>query len=166
MGVEPIIVASWLATLDRPYVEKRIQSILDRVIIVNHQGWDCWIPSQQPTTHGYVHVKIGRKQVNLARFLYSWLVEPISLSFEASHGCDNRPCCNLNHIRPLTIRENQQERQTYDPLIFPCGHLRVLKNKYNSHGGRTHVCKVCQLWRSAKSALKRRKLLLKELNVL
>jgi hypothetical protein len=46
--------------------------------------------------------------VGAHRFVYEWLVGPISEGLELDHLCSNTLCINPDHLEPVTGEENRR----------------------------------------------------------
>lgn len=56
--------------------------------------------------NGYGKIGIGGRTVNTHIAMYELEVGPIPDGLELHHICENRPCVNVDHLEPMTHREN------------------------------------------------------------
>lgn len=66
----------------------------------------CWEWKGEKNRNGYGRVWIDGKRLMVHRVVYELLVEPIQEGLVLDHLCRNRPCCNPEHMDPVTVREN------------------------------------------------------------
>ena len=77
----------------------------------------CWIWVGSRTSDGYGQFKCDGRLVETHRWAYKRLVGPIPRDRELDHfACDNPPCCNPMHVRPVTRRENALRGDTIPAL--------------------------------------------------
>jgi hypothetical protein len=79
---------------------------------VNENG--CWIGRWRPGKNGYVSVSTGRRGSNkyLHVIAFEWSSGPLMDGHRVIRTCENRACCNPNHliaVAPLTIESIAQE---------------------------------------------------------
>jgi hypothetical protein len=79
-------------------------------IVLNEYFWSkvqkradgCWVWMAGVNTGGYG----GYQQKMVHRLTYEALVGPIPQGLELDHLCRVKPCCNPDHLEPVTRREN------------------------------------------------------------
>lgn len=81
-------------TLDREYILSRIR------VLPN----GCWQWQKTLDAHGYGAFRAGGKQYKAHRAAYELWKGPTPLP--VLHRCDNRGCCNPDHVRPGTHADN------------------------------------------------------------
>lgn len=125
-------------------VEKLSKRLRDRIEI-DHTS-QCWIWKGLRDRAGYG--KLGGKLVH--RRTYTELVDEIPQGLVSSHLCHNKSCCNPNHIRICTQRENLLERGSRaiakinsEKTHCPRGHVFAPGNLLYERGNRR--CKTCRL---------------------
>lgn len=74
---------------------------------------ECWVWKSTLTTNGYGHYERGRR-VTGSRMAhrYAWLETygPIPSDKSVLHKCDNKPCCNPNHLFLGTQLDNMRDK--------------------------------------------------------
>jgi hypothetical protein len=123
----------------------------------------CWIWTGAKMVDGYGCIRYKGKTQLMHRLLYAWLIKPIPVGhnpqYQLDHLCNNRLCCNPQHLQITTQRVNVlrgngptaiNARKTH------CIHGHLLPKKTNrSDGGRR--CKICRRQADKEYWKKRRK---------
>lgn len=67
----------------------------------------CWEWVGAITVNGYGKLWDGGRKVGAHRWMYEQKYGPVPEGLDLDHFyCDNRGCCNPDHVRPVTNREN------------------------------------------------------------
>ncbi len=66
----------------------------------------CWVWTAARGRDGYGRLWVDGKSVLAHRFAYDQFVGPIPDGLVLDHLCRNRACCNPEHLRVCTHREN------------------------------------------------------------
>lgn len=113
---------------------------------------DCWEFTGCRDARGYGRIGRDGKTVLAHRAVYELLVGPIPDGLELDHLCRNPPCCNPDHLDPVTHAENvRRGRAGYAPTDrCKYGHdLNDPANVYrHTRGMKGRKCKPCALRRS------------------
>jgi hypothetical protein len=108
--------------------------------------WE-WQAARDRNGYGKLHRVInGHLEHYTHRIAYRLLVGEIPDHLEVDHICENPACCNPDHLRLLTHKENQARmalRRTHCPNGHPFDEANTA---LVSHGGRTpvRICKACR----------------------
>lgn len=124
--------------------------MLDRIgyrFLVGDGCWE-WIGPRKWNNYGQPVVYDGRR-LSPHVLVYELLVGPVPDGLELDHiGCDNPPCVNPGHLKPVTTRENilrgdtvsgRNSRKTH----CDHGHPFDAENTRITSGGRRE-CKACR----------------------
>ena len=95
------------------------ESFEDRVLaqISKDEITSCWIWTGHLDKDGYGQVSLKSKTVQIHKAYYEFKKGPIPKGYLAGHLCDEkypkdckkyRSCCNPDHIKPMTSKENTQ----------------------------------------------------------
>jgi hypothetical protein len=124
-----------------------------------HKTDTCWLWTGSKTGEGgYGRFFVNRRMCLAHRFAYELLVGPIPVGLELDHvrarGCTNRHCVRVDHLEPVTRRENLLRGNgapARNARLTHCknGHPVTPETSY-VHGGARH-CVVCrrQAWMRA-----------------
>ena len=113
---------------DPTLVLSRLMTRVDK----KESGCIEWCGSAQPS--GYGKVKVGNRYYSAHRLIYELTVGPIPEGMYLLHSCDNPKCCNVEHLRPGTQKENIQEAADKGHLMSGEEHRKRRK----SHSGDLH----------------------------
>ena len=106
---------------------------------------DCWEWTGTIQVQGYGIVMYERRRWLVHRLVWEALVGPIPVGLDLDHLCRYKPCCNPDHLEPVTRKENvrrgainQNVRKTH------CDHGHPLSgtNLYRPPSGR-RSCRTC-----------------------
>jgi hypothetical protein len=67
---------------------------------------DCWIWTASKTREGYGSINIGGTLFRAHRVSWAWANGPIPDGLEMDHKCKNQSCVRIEHLEPVTHREN------------------------------------------------------------
>lgn len=122
----------------------------------------CHVYRGTKSAKGYGLVRFQRKQVFVHR--YVWEREngrPIPEGMVIDHICRNHPCCNIEHLRLVTIRENVLENSVslaaMNKAKTHCahGHEFTTENTYVYEATGERQCRECSKLRRL-AAMKKR----------
>lgn len=109
----------------------------------------CWIYNgKDPCSSGYQRWYVGGKRYLVHRWTYEHFVGPIPDGHQIDHLCRVPPCCNPEHLRPLTPRQNALLSPTAAPAVNArkthCkrGHLFDKTNTRIERNG-ARQCRAC-----------------------
>lgn len=72
----------------------------------------CWEWQRARSAYGYGQKGEGGKVVYVHRLVAEHVYGPPPMGHEVLHSCDNPPCCNPDHLRWGTRRENIAEARS------------------------------------------------------
>lgn len=78
--------------------------LLDRLAPEPNTG--CWLWTGSDSGNGYGKVSVAGFYEMAHRLIYMILVGPIPDGMHLDHRCRVRRCCNVDHLEPVTPREN------------------------------------------------------------
>lgn len=79
---------------------------------------DCWVWMGGRTAAGYGEIRIGHTMRLVHRVVWEYMRGEIPSGLEMDHLCRNRPCCNPDHLDPVTTSENQLRRYDHARANF------------------------------------------------
>lgn len=97
----------------------------------------CWQWTRPPSTSGYGKMRIGKWHIAPHRIAYMLLFGDVPTGMVVAHRCDNKLCCNPEHLQICTPGDNTRDAVTRGQ--FPTG---------DRTGARTHPEK---LWRGERA---------------
>lgn len=86
---------------------------------------------------GYVRIRYNKKHDRLYRVLYQQKYGQISKGLVLRHLCNNAWCCNIEHLRPGTQKEN-----AYDMIL--CGRSTLGKPNVSGRGTKNRFNKLTE----------------------
>ena len=115
----------------------------------------CWEWTGYRTTSGYGRVQVDGRSGYSHRVMYETTVGPIPDGLQLDHLCRNPPCCNPDHLEPVTPRENTRRGSGHGKETHcPQGHPYEGDNLKLYRGRR--YCRTCQLAHTRASNARRR----------
>ena len=111
----------------------------------------CWVWPGSRSVNGYGQTHFEGRHWRLHRWMFSFAVRPIPPGMNVLHKCDNRACCNPDHLWLGTQRENVQDcidKNRHPQLVkthCPRGHEYTPENTLHLAGrmvGKRN-CKAC-----------------------
>lgn len=109
----------------------------------------CHIPRRLLISNGYTLIKFknGRKMVT-HRWVWQWENGPIPEGMVLDHICRNRACCNTEHLRVVSMRQNAMENNhgaaATNAARTRCDRGHELTIKTGSSGYKKRTCEECQ----------------------
>lgn len=126
-----------------------IFKILSNVSVDKESG--CWNWNKSKNQKGYGHIKVKEKGLKPHRIVFAEFNGEIKEGYVIDHICKNRACCNPDHLRQVTLKENTLENsnslQAINAKKTHCirGHAFSVENTYinNSKEGIKRQCIRC-----------------------
>lgn len=84
------------------------QRILDKITVDEETG--CWIFDGDPSSNGYMRCWWQGLRWMAHRLIYEVAFSKDIRKYQLDHLCENRPCCNPNHMDPVTPKVNCKRR--------------------------------------------------------
>lgn len=90
----------------------------ERELFLNRidRSGECWLWTANKSSAGYGYCWVKGFGIPTHRVAYELFVGPIPEGLELDHLCENRHCCNPQHLEPVTHKENMRrwsERMTH-----------------------------------------------------
>lgn len=119
----------------------------------------CWVWVGPVNFGGYGRITLNGKTAMVHRLLYEHHAGPIPAGLQLDHLCRNRPCCNPQHLEPVTSRENSLRGigpAAMHAAQVNCvnGHPLTPDNLLRESGKRR--CRECNKARCRKASARRR----------
>ena len=120
--------------------------IMDRVQIDPASGCWIWTGSKYPSGRG--RITVAGRRWTIYRATYTEWIGPIPEGLVLDHFvCERGECCNPEHVRPATQRENVLRGDTISSRAAaaracPAGHEYSGTNLYIRPNGKRH-CRAC-----------------------
>lgn len=97
-------------------------SITSKIRVCGETG--CWIyEGKDPSSNGYQRCRHWGIRFQVHRLVYE-LIKKIDIrDKQLDHLCENRPCCNPEHMDPVTpkVNSNRKFRRRKKPPAFDRG---------------------------------------------
>lgn len=121
----------------KPYRVPKIDRFMSKV----EKTETCWVWHGTIGRGGYGYFALGRTAVLSHRWVYEYFVERIPTGMFIDHICFNRACVNPDHLRVVTMKQNNEHRkgaQRNNPTGLRGVSYRKESGKYRArviHGG-------------------------------
>lgn len=104
----------------------------------------CWIYQGRRNKGGYGRIGWQGTQIVVHRITYQLLVGPVPEGLQLDHLCNRPPCCNPEHLEPVTAAENMRRAVARRPRrLAPIVH--GTKGGYDGHRRRDEpACDECK----------------------
>jgi hypothetical protein len=99
------------------------EHILNRIFIDEATG--CWAFNGDPSSNGYMRCWYQGIRFMAHRLIFEIATGRDIRKWELDHFCENRPCCNPNHMDPVTPKVNcirrtrRRKKPKYDKTPNP-----------------------------------------------
>lgn len=90
---------------DIPVIDRLMRFVVDQPCPNPHLVGDCWVFTGS-TIKGYGHIGSTGKVVIAHRLAWEQRYGQVPDGLELDHLCRVRPCCNPDHLEPVTTYEN------------------------------------------------------------
>ena len=88
----------------------RGMKILDRLDLYTDKTGECWLWTGSLNRIGYGKIMVGGKIVGAHRIAYEMAFGTIPSGLQIDHTCHTRACVNPDHLRPVTNKQNAENR--------------------------------------------------------
>ncbi len=110
----------------------------------------CWEWTGATNGNGYGHIRFDGRMQYVHRLIYQHCSEPIPSGLTIDHLCRTRSCVNLQHLEPVTGRENMRRGLRAQQTHCIHGHEFNKANTYIASNGTRH-CRICDRYWQAQS---------------
>ncbi|MFJ2000282.1 HNH endonuclease signature motif containing protein [Streptomyces chartreusis] len=122
----------------------------------------CWEWQAAKSRNGYGVLVLSRRSLYSHRVSYEIHKGQIPAGLHIDHLCQNKSCCNPDHLEAVTSRENTM-RSPIAPAALnavkthcPHGHEYTPENTVVIKGGRGRSCRTCRRWHERRTEAKRK----------
>ena len=104
---------------------------------INVNENNCWEFSGCINRDGYKYIKIGRKTISIHRVMFYHKNPHISQNVTIRHNCNNKTCCNPDHLTYGSSRDNSLDIKREEMALFEkryqetCGDVGILCDEFN-----------------------------------
>jgi hypothetical protein len=88
--------------------------IIDRIVVADLKPGQtrgpCWEFRGDPSSNGYMRCWYGGNRYMAHRLIYELHFKKDIRKWQLDHLCENRPCCNPDHMDPVTPKINALRR--------------------------------------------------------
>lgn len=112
----------------------------------------CLVWTAGTTRGGYGKFKVDGQTVVAHRWYYQQVRGPIADDLQLDHLCRNPPCCDPDHLEPVTGRENLLRGETFQAANAAkthCPHGHPLSGDNLLVSGNRRSCRICKRRQSA-----------------
>lgn len=137
--------------------KKRVTHLLARISPCPNTG--CWFWTGAERGGGYGTASLENRARPAHWLVYAALRGPVPKDHELDHLCRVRPCCNPDHLEPVTHKENmrrspvagiaratQQSTKTHCPKGHPYSgdNLMVFEGRaWQKPRAQNRICRIC-----------------------
>lgn len=126
--------------MTQPAIERFLEKI-------NISSSGCWEWTGCITGRGYGQLKINGKMILIHRYIYEYYYGQICPDLVIHHECENKKCCNINHLKQISNKENilaGTAQSAINARKTHCkrGHEFTTRNTYLHTQGRS--CRICR----------------------
>ncbi len=86
--------------------ERDVARFFSKIAVGNPN--ECWPWKASLSRAGYAELRLGVRKYNAQRIAYTLGFGEDPGEKEVDHACHNRSCCNPNHLRLATRKENME----------------------------------------------------------
>lgn len=91
-----------------------LSDVLERRIHLETET-GCWVWRGARQKSGYGNVKMNKRHHGVHRLVFEILRGPVPNGLVLHHRCTNKPCCNPDHLEPVTQSENRRRHWAGEP---------------------------------------------------
>jgi hypothetical protein len=114
---------------------------------VNALANECVLWTGARTVDGYGVTRWGTSSTTAHRAAWIRANGPVTDGLEIDHLCRNRACINVDHLEPVTSRENDRRSPRTQRDHCPHGHSLTGENLYVQVTARGWVHRSCRICR-------------------
>jgi hypothetical protein len=101
--------SGWIKGIHRKYVRGHGTRIDTSKAYIVDEATGCWIWIRGKNKDGYGQITVNGKSMDAHKYFYVKKYGPVPKGKELDHFvCQNRACCNPDHVEPVTDAENVQ----------------------------------------------------------
>lgn len=115
----------------------------------------CLVYTKMKDRQGYGRIRVGHKMMGAHRLAYELWVGEIPTGETIDHLCFNTSCCNPQHLRTLSHKENSARQRSSMKTECVNGHSYSPENTYIRPDG-SRDCRTCIASRVAKYYARRK----------